>query len=359
MQRFSAMMLDGLKAAGVAAELILPEPVFGKFRYTGSFIAKWLAYVDKFILFPQQLRRKLKAAPAVVHVCDHSNAMYTQHVHDTPVVVTCHDLLAVRGALGEPTDTPASSTGKFLQRWILRGLRGATAVPCDSLATLHDAEQLVSRGAERPTLRVITLGLSFPYAKLTDEEVQRRLAAVPALLTAPFALNVGSNLRRKNREAVLRIFSQCATSWGGQLVFAGEPLSDSLRAQADALHITDRIVEVRSPDNQLLEAIYNRATALLFPSRFEGFGWPIAEAQACGCPVICSSTPPMNEVGGDGALLRDPEDEAGFAADLTRLTDDAEHARWRARALESAKRFAAPRMIAEYCELYRSLGAAC
>jgi hypothetical protein len=63
----------------------------------------------------------------------------------------------------------------------------------------------------------------------------------------------------------------------------------------------------------------------------------------------------MTEVAGDAALLRQVEDEAGFAADLLRLTNPAEHECWSAKALENAKRFSTSRMIADYCELYRSL----
>lgn len=361
MLRFATMMLEGLAAAGVPAELIQPRPVFGSFQFAGAFAAKWLGYVDKFLLFPRQLRARLKTQKtAVVHICDHSNAMYAQHVRSTPVVVTCHDLLAVRGALGEATDTPASAAGKFLQRWIVSGLRRATAIPCVSTATLHDAEQIIGAGVNQPQLKVITLGLSYPYRKLPAPEVQQRLAAVPALKgDVPFVLHVGSNLRRKNREAVLRIYARTAEKWQGRLVFAGEELSDGLRAEAAELGVAGRIVQVRNPSNELLEALYNRATALLFPSRFEGFGWPIAEAEASGCPVICSSIPPMDEVGGEGALLRDPQDEEGFASDLLRLADPDERARWSARALESAKRFTGARMITEYCELYRSVATAC
>jgi hypothetical protein len=124
MQRFAMMMLDGLIAAGVPAELIQPQPFFGRFRPANGFVAKWLAYIDKFVLFPRNLRRKLKAAPALVHICDHSNAMYAKQIRGLPVVSTCHDLLAVRGALGEQTDCPASATGKLLQRWILSGSCG-------------------------------------------------------------------------------------------------------------------------------------------------------------------------------------------------------------------------------------------
>ncbi|HEV3409321.1 MAG TPA: glycosyltransferase, partial [Chthoniobacterales bacterium] len=156
MQRFSTMMLEGLQLADVPVELIWPEPVLGNFVGAG-FVAKWLGYVDKFLLFPRRLKRKLRAQPSLVHICDHSNAMYSRHVGNAPVLVTCHDMLAVRGGLGEETDTPASATGKILQRWILAGLRSADVIACDSEATRVDAERLVRRDGERPKLTVIRL----------------------------------------------------------------------------------------------------------------------------------------------------------------------------------------------------------
>src|SRR5437764_11795360 len=104
MERFAMMMLDGLTAAGIPAAVIRPRPFLGRFRFAGGFIAKWLAYLDKFVFFRPALARKLRERPAVVHVCDHSNAMYAKMICGVPVVVTCHDLLAVRGAFGEQTD---------------------------------------------------------------------------------------------------------------------------------------------------------------------------------------------------------------------------------------------------------------
>lgn len=356
MQRFAMMMLLGLTAAGISAELVQPFPFFGRFRYAGSFVAKWLAYLDKFVLFPRALAKKMRERPAVVHICDHSNAMYASAVRDVPTVVTCHDLLAVRGALGEQTETPASATGKRLQRWILRGLENSSAVACVSRATLADAHRLIRRDHGKPALEQITLGLSYPYRMLPPEEARARLAPIAGLAAgAQFVLHVGSNLTRKNREGVLRIFSHGKESWNGSLVFAGDPLSPALRALAAELAVSDRIVEVPNASSELLEALYNCATALLFPSTFEGFGWPIAEAHACGCPVLCADREPMSEVAGAAGLLHPVEDEQAFAADLLRLTDPAERAIWSARALENAKRFSTTRMIAEYSKLYRSL----
>jgi Glycosyltransferase len=166
----------------------------------------------------------------------------------------------------------------------VRGLESASGIACVSRATLRDAERLVRRKNARPKLEVITLGLSYPYRVLSPAEMSERLDKFPQLKQAeiPFVLHVGSNLRRKNREGVLRIFARCRDQWNGLLVFAGDPLSSSLRSLGEELRISDRIVEIANADSGTLEALYNRATALLFPSTFEGFGWPIAEAPPAG-----------------------------------------------------------------------------
>ena len=359
MERFAMMMLDGLNAAGIPAEVIRPRPFLGRFRYAGAFVAKWLAYLDKFVFFRRALARKLRECPALVHICDHSNAMYSRAICERPVVVTCHDLLAVRGALGETTDCPASATGKILQRWIVRGLESAGAVACVSQATLNDAKRLIRQTDGKPAIELITIGLNYPYRVLSQAETDERLAKFPAIKAGtPFVLHVGSNLRRKNREGVLRIFARCKDKWNGSLVFAGDPLSDPLRSLGRDLGLADRIVEIPNAESETLEALYNRAVALLFPSTFEGFGWPIAEAHACGCPALCVDREPMVDVAGAAALAHPVEDEAGFAADLLRLTNPEERTRWSAKALENAKRFSTARMISEYVALYRSLGAA-
>ncbi len=365
MQRFAQMLLAGLHAAGVTVELIRPPIVLGRFGASTLFgIGKWLAYLDKYLVFPLQLRRHLgswrkRAAHEqfIVHICDHGNAPYASATCGAPLIITCHDLLAVRGALGEDTDCPASTTGRLLQQWILHGLGRATVIVSDSDATRADVERLVkfSRPDSRNTR--IHLDLNYPYRPLPTAEVDTLLAPLTELSTH-YILHVGSNLRRKNREGVLRIFARTAAAWDAQLVFAGQPLSPELRTLAASLGLASRIVEVRKPSNELLTALYNRATALLFPSRFEGFGWPVIEAQACGCPVLSSRATSLPEVTGDGGFIRDLDDEAGFAEDLLSLRDPAVLTHWRAAALRNAQRFTAGHTMAAYLSLYRSLPAA-
>lgn len=357
MQRFAMMMLRGLAAAGVPAEIIQPQPFFGCVRFAGPFIAKWLAYVDKFLVFPRQLRRRLASGVQLVHICDHSNAMYCAQARGRPVVVTCHDLLAVRGARGEVPDCPASATGKYLQRWVVRGLQQATAVACASPATLRDVRRIIPRTSDCPQLLLIWHGINHPYKRQDPARALQLLSRIPGFdFERPFVLHVGSNLRMKNREGVLRIFALTPDRWNGQMVFAGKKLTPELRSLGQRLGIYDRIVEVEAPDNDLLEALYSSATALLYPSRFEGFGWPIIEAQACGCPVICSNREPMSEVAGESAIIADVEDEPAMAEALLRLTNSIERARWSEKGLRNVERFAAEEMISHYVELYRSLG---
>ena len=358
MQRFNAMMLQGLSEAGVAAELIKPEPVLGSFRGAGRFIAKWLGYIDKFVLFPFRLRKKLAARPDIVHICDHSNAVYVAHCRDIPTLVTCHDLLAVRGGLGEQTDSPASFTGRILQRWILRSLARVRMLACVSQATAVDAQKLLGSQMSTPEISVVRLGLNYPFRKIEPAIARRRLASVPGVdVDLPFVLHVGSSVRRKNREGALRIFALCQDKWNGRLVFAGDLLSRAALALAEDLGVSNRLVQIQDPNSETLEALYNCALALLYPSRFEGFGWPVIEAQACGCPVVCSNTGPLPETAGEAGLFHDVDDEKGFATDLLRLADPFEREKWSEKSLRNAAKFSTDNMIAQYIDLYRRLGA--
>ena len=103
----------------------------------------------------------------------------------------------------------------------------------------------------------------------------------------------------------------------------GVPLPPGLRAEIGAAIGPDTpVVELGlAPERDLLTA-YGRADALVFPSRLEGFGLPVLEAMAAGCPVVCSDASSLPEVGGEAALYFAPDDPVAAAAHLRRLLTD-------------------------------------
>ena len=352
MHIWSQALLCELRERDVDVQVISPRPRFGKIKPSVHGVGKWLGYIDRFVIFQRALRSAAARAD-IVHLCDHGAAMYAPLIEGKPVIVTCHDMIAVRGSRGELPELRSSVFGRILQRWICHGLRHATRVVCVSRATFDDARRILK---EDENLCVILNGLNYPFRSLASSEVDRRLADLIST-QAPFVLHLGSNAAYKNREGVLRAFAKASAETHLQLVIAGEALDQNLARLARELQIEDRIVQFVKPDVALIEALYNRAVCLLFPSRYEGFGWPPIEAQACGCPVVASDIAPLAEVLGQSAVLKPIEDEAGMADAIRRLASDRE---FREQLRQSGfvnvrTRFQTSRMIGEYISLYREL----
>jgi glycosyltransferase involved in cell wall biosynthesis len=99
---------------------------------------------------------------------------------------------------------------------------------------------------------------------------------------------------------------------------------------------------------------YNAATALAYPSVYEGFGLPVLEAQACGTPVLTSNASSLPEAAGDAGLMVDPYDTDALAAGLHRLlTDESLQCELRERGLVHARQFSWPRTARETAGVYR------
>ncbi len=369
MQRFAAVMEKELALRGVEVEVIRPEPFFGRLRPGATGFGKWLGYLDKFFVFPRRLKRRLREMrqgrerAVVVHICDHSNAFYTRYLQDVPHVVTCHDMLAVRSALGEIPQNPTRWSGRRLQQIILNGLHSSQNIACVSESTRRDLCRLVDQAATRCV--VVEMGqnntfapVPIVHARARMLEMARQAGHAPAS-SARYVVHVGGEQWYKNRKGVVEMFCELRRSsdqgdlW---LLMVGKPLSAELKALIDEAGLAERVVELRSVSHEDLCSIYSAAELLLFPSLQEGFGWPIIEAQACGCRVVTTARPPMNEVGGDAAACVEPEDIPASLDILLNVLYENESQREAriARGFANAAKYATTRMIDIYLALYET-----
>lgn len=288
-------------------------PVFGRLRRSPSGFGKWLSYLDRFVLYPVYLLLRLPSAD-VVHILDQANAPYAHFVLNSPTLVTCHDMLAVRAARGEISSNRTGPTGRIFQRWILKGLCRADGVVCVSEQTETEWLRICPQSASKTS--TVYNSLNFPYSHSSDSETTDQTLQRLGIRTKSYILHVGDNSWYKNRAGVVRIFSAMRLLPHFRrhiLVFAGQRLPRDLRLSVEEAGLMQHVVEAGSVDNEDLRILYSSATLLLFPSLAEGFGWPIIEAQACGCLVATTDRAPMSEVGGNGAIYINPSDCNGAA----------------------------------------------
>jgi glycosyltransferase involved in cell wall biosynthesis len=360
MIRFTDLLAVGLRSRGMTVEVVTPQPMLlGNKAHPGRGIAKWLGYVDKWILFPLTLRRLVRKRwrkfgdQIYYHICDHSNAPYLAHLPKERAAITCHDVLAIRGALGHPEAyCSASRTGIVLQRWILKHLSSAQRIACVSRRTLIQLCELSGSDHPGSGWKVVHNALNAEFKKIDKFKALQILEQNGIAIPQPFVLHVGSNLPRKNRRLLLQMSQQGDLSWSGNICFAGEPMDQLLFEEAKSLGITERVYSAAKPDHKTLCALYSLAHALVFPSFSEGFGWPIIEAQACGVPVIASNLDPLIEVGGGAARHADPQDAKSFAAALRTLDDPAIRQALIEKGHKNTARFGLMSMVDKYLELH-------
>jgi glycosyltransferase involved in cell wall biosynthesis len=143
----------------------------------------------------------------------------------------------------------------------------------------------------------------------------------------PFLFFPAHNWPHKNHQRLLIAFAESRGKLPPQtkLVFTGGNLKEGvdLAGVISRLNLESSVVHLGYVTPIQLRALYSAAKALVFPSLFEGFGMPIAEAILCGCPVTCSQTTSLPEIAGDAALLFDPENTEEIGLALIKIcTDD-------------------------------------
>ena len=345
-------------AGGDVRSEVLRPPFHRRLSWNGNAPSVRDRVINRYWDYPRWLRRQV-ARFDVFHVADHS---YAHLVHVLPArraVVSCHDVDAFL-PFASGADRRKSQLPIFLSRRSFTGLQGAAAILCISESTRSALNTLPGIDATRS--RVVPLGVDSCFTPAPSATAD---GAASGLLGPCGAvedlLHVGSTIDRKRIDVLLRVFAAVrAVRPSVRLVRVGGPFTDAQAALARDLRIDDGIVQLPFLDAGTLAAVYRRAALTLLTSEREGFGLPIIEAMASGCPVVLSDLPVCREVGGrSGDVLRAGRVDDWTAAVL-RLLDErrADAQAWRARverAASQAARFSWRACAAASVDVYRSL----
>jgi len=303
MPRFAGMLKAAYEARGHSVEVWAPAAKVYNWIPFGRF-SRWAGYVDQYLLFPMTMRSAVTRRPkdTLFVFCDQALGPWVPVVRDRPHVVHVHDLLALRSALGEIPENPTSITGRMYQRYIRRGFQKARHFVSISRKTQADLHRV--GGVSAITSEVVYNGLNFPFSRLAHGECEKILSEAGLPMPASgMLLHVGGGQWYKNLPGVIHLYAHYAAAVDAPLPLwcvSPKPNPAVVRALR-TVPAVGKVLFFNNLESRVLQAAYSMADFLLFPSLAEGFGWPLIEAQACGCPVLTTDEAPMNEVGGDAA----------------------------------------------------------
>ncbi len=240
-----------------------------------------------------------------------------------PVVTTFYDLIP----LLYPEHYLGAGAGYECYLWALGLVLNATRLLSISEASGADARTYLATPADR-------IDVAWPIADdcfrvLPPEQVRQALAPVRARMRVPeqFVLTVTYPHYSKNLETLFHAYAALPAGVRLRLpLVVCCHLPPKARAEllglARALGFADDLLLTGRVSDDALVGLYNAATMVVHPSRYEGFGLPVVEAMRCGTPVVTTTSSSLPEVGGDAAVLVDPDDVVGMTSAIRAVFDD-------------------------------------
>ncbi len=269
----------------------------------------------KYVQFPWVTSRQ--RGMAVAHILDHSCAHLLKFLPaSTFKIATVHDL----APLSDDSTLSPMQVRRF--RTTVMNLRAADLILADSAHTQADVIQTL--GIPAGKIEVLPLGVDVPHFARRAEVVFPELDRFPGYKRI---LSIGSAATRKNLEALPAILAEVRKKMPEVILLrVGAPLSAAILARLREVMPAEQIIELGNiftkNGEDPVAAAYQQADVLVIPSSLEGFGLPLLEAMAAGCPVACSNTTALPETGGNAALYFDPFSPAQAAEKIVTILEN-------------------------------------
>jgi glycosyltransferase involved in cell wall biosynthesis len=321
MARYSRMMVQALSRIGensltvTLVHLALPNRIIELFPRR---LQNWVHHLW-IMLFARMPLSRCKAD--IVHILDGSHAFVAELFSPVPVVATSHDVIPILQSQGYFGRSRPSRAGLWLIGRSIKALEGVDRIIAVSQNTALDLSRIagISKEKIRVVYSAVPQDISERAMRGPFHSWEERRSRGDA-----YILHVGNDAFYKNRIGVVNIFARIREKCSIRLVMAGPEPGHQVRRVVQEKGLSAAVDFVINPDNARLVDLYGNACLFLFPSIYEGFGWPPLEAMTCGCPVVCSDAASLPEIVGDVALTCPPGDEQQFAEKChSILTDSA------------------------------------
>lgn len=303
MPRFAQMILIGMKDKGHDVIVWSPRPLFFKLAFKKLILEKWLGYLDQYVVFPLEVKLKLFSCSKNTLFVFSDNALgpWIPMVKKRYHVVHCHDFLAQQSAFGLLPENKTGISGKYYQKFIRWGYRQADNFICISKKTRTDLFLMLTKTPK--ISRVVYNGLNQNFEPVKNKYIVRETLSnrYKIDLSQGYILHVGGNAFYKNKVGVIEIYDQWAKDFKAivPLILVGEPPTEEMIAFKERSIASKSIYFITNADDLQLQQFYQGASVMVFPSLYEGFGWPIVEAMASGSLLITTNEDPMKEVAAD------------------------------------------------------------
>jgi glycosyltransferase involved in cell wall biosynthesis len=327
------------------SKLVLPGPLHGP--------QQWAA---RYYFYPWRVKREAKRSD-LVHVLDHSYAHMIEKAGRRPVVITVHDLMPVV-VLRSPTDNWREGWREGLRaRFLRQALKSLRQADAYVVGTEWLKRELATWLGNDKNIHVVPFGVDRAFfsesATAGARERWRHDWRIPE--DAFVVLHVGSTVDRKNVPLVIQTVARLRQQTDAYLLQVGGHFSAEQEQLIDRLDLRRVVRSISAADETTLRRAYRVADVLLFPSLYEGFGFPVLEAFASGLPVITSGAGGLKEVGGDAAIVVEGRDPAAYISALERLGEDDEREELIEKGWARARQFTWQRTAALTAEVYKPL----